>query len=73
MKENTWLSEVDSCLLRCTIFNFEDSFNRFNKNLSSYPKFKSKTKAKSFYKINNITSIYKGKPYNSIDIDLKKE
>lgn len=29
VKENNWLSEVDSCLLRCSIFNLEDSFKRF--------------------------------------------
>ena len=72
VKENTWLSEVDNCLLRCSIFNLEDSFKRFGKNLSSYPKFKSKTKTKPSYKTNHITSTYKGKTYNSIDIDLEK-
>lgn len=72
IKENSWLSEVDSCLLRCSIFNLEDSFKRYNKNLGNYPKFKSKNKTKPSYRTNNITSTYKGKIYNSISIDLEK-
>lgn len=72
IKENSWLSEVDSCLLRCSIFNLEDSFKRYSKNLGNYPKFKSKNKTKPSYRTNNITSTYKGKIYNSISIDLEK-
>lgn len=72
VKENNWLKEIDSCLLRCTIFNLEDSFKRYSKGLSSYPKFKSKTKTRPSYRTNNITSTYKGKTYNSISIDLEK-
>ena len=70
IKEKPWLSEVDSCSLRCSIFNLEDSFDRFKKGLSEYPKFKSKTKSRTSYRTNNITSEYKGKTYNSISIDL---
>ena len=72
VKENNWLKEKDSCLLRCTIFNLEDSFKRYSKGLSSYPIFKSKTKTRPSYRINNITSTYKGKTYNSISMDLEK-
>ena len=72
VKKNSWLSEIDSCLLRCAIFNLEDSFKRYSKNISSYPKFKSKIKTKPSYRTNNITSTYKGKTYNSISIDLEK-
>jgi len=71
IKEKEWLSEVDSCLLRCSIFNLEDSFKRYSKGLSEYPKFKSKTKTRPSYRTNNITSTYKGKTYNSISIDLE--
>lgn len=28
VKENEWLKEVDSCLLRSSIFNLEDSFKK---------------------------------------------
>ena len=70
-KENEWLKEVDSCLLRCSIFNLEDAINNHNKGNAEYPKFKSKTKSRSSYRTNNITSVYKGKTYNSIELDLK--
>ena len=72
VKQNDWLKEVDSCLLRCSIFNLEDSFKRYNKGLNNYPKFKSKTKSKASYRTNNITSTYKGRTYNSISLDLEK-
>jgi len=73
VKENSWLNEVDSCLLRYAIFNLEDSFKRYSKNLSNYPKFKSKTKTRASYKTNNISNTYKGKIYNSISIDLESK
>lgn len=72
IKENNWLSEVDSCSLRSSIFNLEDSFKRYSEGLSKYPKFKSKSKTRPSYRTNNITSTYKGKTYNSISIDLNK-
>ena len=61
IKENNWLKEVDSCLLRTSIFNLEDSFKRYNNNLSEYPKFKTKNKSRSSYRTNNIKSTYIGK------------
>ena len=73
IKENPWLKEVDSCLLRTSIFNLEDSFKRYKTNISKYPKFKSKTKSRPSYRTNNITSTYKGKTYNSISIDLENK
>jgi len=72
VKQNEWLKEVDSCFLRCSIFNLEDSFKRYNKGINNYPKFKSKTKSRVSYRTNNITSTYKGRTYNSISIDLEK-
>ena len=71
-KEKEWLKEVDSCLLRCAIFNLEDSFKRYNSKVSDYPKYKVKNKTRPSYRTNNITSTYKGKIYNSISIDLNK-
>ena len=73
IKENEWMKEVDSCLLRTSIFNLEDSFKRYSKGLSNHPKFKSKQKSKKTYRTNNITSTYKGKTYNSIEINLEKK
>lgn len=72
IKVNSWLKEVDSCLLRCSIFNLEDSFKKYNKKISRYPKFKSKTRSRASYRTNNIISTYKGKTYESISVDLEK-
>ena len=69
-KEKTFLKEVDSCALRNSIFNLEDAYKRYYKNLGGYPKFKIKGINNS-YKTNNIKSTYKGKNYNSIKLDLK--
>ena len=70
-KEKEWLKEVDSCILRCSIFNLEDAINNYNKGNADYPKFKSKSKSRSSYRTNNITRVYKDKTYNSIEINLK--
>ena len=69
-KEYEWLKEVDSCLLRTSIFNLDNAFKRYKSNIGGKPNFKSKNKSKNSYKTNNITSIYKGNTYNSIKIDL---
>jgi len=70
-KNNIWLKEVDSCLLRTSIFDLEDAYKRYNNNLGGKPKFKSKTKSRQSYRTNNIRSSYKGKDYNSIELDLE--
>ncbi len=70
-KNNIWLKEVDSCLLRCSIFDLEDAYKRYNTNLGRKPKFKSKIKSRQSYRTNNIRSSYKGKDYNTIEIDLE--
>ena len=71
-KEKTFLKEVDSCALRNSIFNLEDAYKRYYKNLGGYPKYKIKGIHNS-YKTNNIKSAYKGKYYNSIKLDLNKK
>ena len=71
-KEYEWLKEVDSCLLRNSIFNLDNAFKRYNETIGNKPKFKSKNKSRKSYKTNNIISSYKGKTYNSIKIDLNK-
>lgn len=63
-----FLKEVDSCILRCSIFNLEDSFKSFYKG-NEYPNFKKKG-IRDCYRTNNIRSTYKGKEYNSIKLDL---
>ena len=37
-----WLKEVDSCSLRCAIFNLEDAYKNFFAKRSNQPVFKSK-------------------------------
>ena len=72
LKDYPFLKEVDSCLIRNSIFNLDDSFKRFFNKLGGYPKFKKKG-IKDSYKTNNIKSTYKGKTYNSIRLDLKNK
>ena len=67
--ENPWLKEVDSCSLRCAIFNLEDSFKNFFVKRSGYPVFKNKFSRQS-YRTNCITSTYKGKVNSNIVLDL---
>jgi putative transposase len=68
-KEYDWLKEVDSCALRCAVFNLDDAFKRFFSKKGNYPKFKSKY-GRASYRTNNMINNYKGKEYNSIKIDL---
>ncbi len=68
-KEYEYLKEVDSCALRCSIFDLEDGYKNFFAKRSNYPKFKSKF-ARQSYRTSCIRSTYKGKEYSSIEIDL---
>jgi len=43
---NEWLKEIPACTTKIAIFNCAESFNRFFKKLSKYPKFKSKKHSK---------------------------
>ena len=71
-EEYNWLKEVDSCLLRTSIFDLEDAYQKYFKENKGLPKFKSKVKSRKSYRTNNITSTYKGKTYNSIELNLNK-
>ncbi len=68
-EENEFLKEVDSCALRCSIFDLEDGFNNFFAKRSGYPRFKSKF-ARQSYRTSCIRSTYKGKEYSNIEVDL---
>lgn len=68
-KEYEWLGEVDSCSLRCAIFNLEDAYKNFFSKRSGYPSFKSKYHKQS-YRTNYITRMYKDKKYSNIELDL---
>ena len=71
-KEYPWLSEVDSCSLRTSLFNLDDAFKRFFKKQNEFPRFKNKDIGNS-YQTNNIKKIYKGKSYESIKLDFQNK
>ncbi len=71
-KKYPWLSEVDSCSLRTSLFNLDDAYKRFFNKQNEFPKFKNKDKGNS-YKTNNIKNIYKDKNYESIKVDFKNK
>ena len=63
--EYPWLKEVDSCSLRCAIFNLEDAYKNFFQKRSKYPMFKSKYSRQS-YRTNCMRSEYKGKKFTFV-------
>ena len=70
--EHPLLKEVDSCSLRCSLFNLEDAFKRWYQGQGEYPKFKGKYNSKRSYRTNCISNTYKDKTYQSIEVDLKR-
>ena len=67
--EYPFLKEVDSCSVRKSIFNLEDSYQNFFAKRSNYPKFKNKfSKKLSNYLYQKQL---KGKDYSNIEIDLR--
>ena len=68
--EYPWLKEVDSCSLRCAIFNLEDAYKNFFSKRNGYPTFKSRYN-KGIYRTNCIMREYRGNKYSNIEIDLK--
>jgi putative transposase len=67
-----WLKDVDSCSLRCVIFNLEDAYKNFFAKRSNYPIFKSKYSHQT-YRTNCIRSSYKKVNYGNIALDLKNK
>lgn len=67
--ERPYLKEIDSCSLRCALFDLENSYNKYFKQKIGYPKYKNKY-GKNSYRTNYITSTYKGKTYSNIKVDL---
>ena len=72
-QEYPFLKEIDSCSLRCSLFNLDDAFKRYFKHQNDYPKFKGKYSSKRSYRTNYIASTYKGKKYENIKVDLKRK
>lgn len=71
-EEYPFVKEVDSCSLRCAVFDLINGLTRYNNKQGGYPNYKKKGVKRS-YRTNNIRSEYKGKEYNSISIDLKRK
>ena len=69
--EYPFLSEVDSCSLRCSVFDLENAFDRYYKNLGGLSHYK-KYGVKNSYRTNFITSKCKDKVYENIKVDLDK-
>lgn len=67
-----YLKEVDSCALRCAVFDLENAYQKFFKEKIGYPKYKSKYQ-KNSYRTNQIRNAYKGKIYENIKLDLKNK
>ena len=70
--ERPYLKEIESCSLRCALFDLDNSYNKFFKEKVGYPKYKSKY-TKNSYRTNLITSSYKGKRYENIKLDLENK
>ena len=49
-----FLKEVDIISLRCSLFDLDNAYNKFFKEKTGYPNFKSKFKKNSLLKILNI-------------------
>ena len=67
--EYPFLKEVDSMSLRCTLFDLDNSYQKFFKEKLGYPKYKSKYDRNS-YRTNFVTNVYKNKTYENIKLDL---
>lgn len=67
--EKPFLKEIDSMSLRCSLFDLDNSYNKFFKENKGYPKYKQKYDRNS-YRTNMIKSTYKGKEYQNIKLDL---
>ena len=67
--EYSFLKEVDSIIIRRSLFNLEDAYQRFFKLKSGYPKYKSKYSRNS-YNTSAVYSKYKDKEYCNIELDL---
>ena len=70
--EYPFLQEIDSIVIRKSLFNLEDSFKRYFKRQSDYPKFKSKFN-KNSYNTNAVYNSYKNNNYCNIELDLENK
>ena len=71
-QEYPWLKDIDSCVLRTSLEDLENSYNRFYSKQGGSPKYKKKGYRESYRTICNRSS-YKGKEYASIKLDLERK
>lgn len=69
--EYPFLQEVDSILIRKSLFQLEDNIKKYYNNNFGYPKYKSRYDRNS-YTTNAIYGRYKNKEYCNIELDLIK-
>ena len=69
-EEYPWLREVDSTILRTTLDDLDNAYERCNKRLGGMPNFKKKS-YKGSYRTTAIRKTYKGRNYCNIEVDLK--
>ena len=67
--EYPFLKEVDSTTLRCALFDLDNAYKKLFKEKIGYPKYKSKYD-RNTYRTNFVISMYKGKIYENIKLDL---
>lgn len=69
--EYPFLTEIDSIVIRQSIFNLDNAYQNFFKTKHGYPKFKSKY-TKNSYTTSAVYRNYKDKKYCNIELDLIK-
>ena len=69
--EYPFLTEIDSIVIRQSIFNLDNAYQNFFKTKHGYPKFKNKY-AKNSYTTSAVYRNYKDKKYCNIELDLIK-
>lgn len=70
--EYSFLQEVDSIIIRKSLFHLEEAFKRYFNHIAEYPKYKSKWSRNS-YTTSAIYRNYKEKTYCNIEVDLQKK
>ena len=70
--KSVFLQEIDSIVIRKSIFNLDFAYQKMYKEGKGAPIFKSRL-GKNSYNTNAIYSIYKDKNYCNIELDLTKK
>ena len=68
--EYPFLEEIDSIIIRSTLFHLDENIKRYYNNGFGYPKYKSKYD-KNSYTTNCVYGSYKGNKYANIKLDLE--